>query len=74
MDREYINYKNIDEIKEKIKNGEIDVLKLSDEEVELIQELLDRKLREEREEQERLEVQIRSMKLKMDNYLNDDKK
>ena len=54
MEKDYINYKNINEIKEKIKTGEINILELTDDEVVLIQELLERKLREEREKKETL--------------------
>lgn len=68
MEKDYINYKNINEIKEKIKTGEINILELTDDEVILIQELLERKLREEREKQEALESQIRSLRNKMDTY------
>lgn len=68
MEKDYINYKNINEIKEKIKTGEINILELTDDEVVLIQELLERKLREEREKQEALESQIRSLRNKMDIY------
>ena len=68
MEKGYINYKNINEIKEKIKTGEINILELTDDEVVLIQELLERKLREEREKQETLESQIRSLRNKMDSY------
>lgn len=68
MEKDYINYKNINEIKEKIKTGEINILELTDDEVVLIQELLERKLREEREKQEALESQIRSLRNKMDTY------
>ena len=68
MEKDYINYKNINEIKEKIKTGEINILELTDDEVVLIQELLERKLREEREKQETLELQIRSLRNKMDTY------
>lgn len=68
MEKGYINYKNINEIKEKIKTGEINILELTDDEVVLIQELLERKLREEREKQEALESQIRSLRNKMDTY------
>ena len=68
MEKDYINYKNINEIKEKIKTGEINILELTDDEVVLIQELLERKLREEREKRETLELQIRSLRNKMDTY------
>ncbi len=68
MEKDYINYKNINEIKEKIKTGEINIFELTDDEVILIQELLERKLREEREKQEALESQIRSLRNKMDTY------
>ena len=68
MEKDYINYKNINEIKETIKTGEINILELTDDEVVLIQELLERKLREEREKQEALESQIRSLRNKMDTY------